>query len=147
MFDPNTETAKAILDAVHASWSAGDLKGLLGRHSENVCYQSNTGSADGSPITLIGREQLGAYLSPMIQVIESATVVDSFRYERGVARAQVIAYVKHKSTGHVLTGTYRQVVHFQNSLICRLEEFHDAAKMAAFWKLISVDAELEGACR
>jgi ketosteroid isomerase-like protein len=145
--DLNTETAKAILDAVHASWSAGDLEGLLARLSEDICYQSNTGSANGSPITLLGREQLGAYLSPMLQAVESMTVVDSFRYEDGVARAQVIAYVRHKTTGHVMTGTYRQVVHFQDAFVCKLDEFHDAARMVAFWKLVSVDAELEDAYR
>jgi len=48
--------------------------------------------------------------------------------------------VPHKGTGHKLAGTFRQVVYYRNNQIAQLEEFHDAARMAAFWRLVAGEA-------
>jgi hypothetical protein len=37
----------------------------------------------------------------------------------------------------VLSGQYRQVFTFKNDKIIQLEEFHDAAKLATFWRLVT----------
>ena len=45
----------------------------------------------------------------------------------------------------MLVGSYRQLVTYRGDRIERLEEFHDAAKMIAFWQMISGETEIEKA--
>jgi hypothetical protein len=44
-----------------------------------------------------------------------------------------------------LVGSYRQLVTYRGDKIERLEEFHDAAKMIAFWQMIYGETEIERA--
>lgn len=133
----NENTAKAVLDAAHAAWSSADIERLLGWYAEDLTYICNTGGPNGEPLTILGREGMRAFLAPVIGVAESMSVVDSFHYADGVGRARVSTFIRHKKTGHTLSGSYRQLVTFGGDRICRLEEFHDAAKMAAFWRLVT----------
>lgn len=43
----------------------------------------------------------------------------------------------HKATGLQLIGSYRQIMHFEGFKICRLQEFHDAAMLNAFWQMVA----------
>jgi ketosteroid isomerase-like protein len=135
----NEHTAKIILDAAHRAWSDGDLGRLLGLYTEDIDYLCNTVDPDGPPLKLRGRESMEAFLSPIVAVSECLSVTDGFQYHAGIARVRIACSIKHKQTGHSVSGTYRQIVMFRNSQICRLEEFHDAAKMAAFWRLVDMD--------
>jgi hypothetical protein len=63
----------------------------------------------------------------------------------GVGRSKIECYIRHKTTHHTLVGSYRQLVTYRDNRIARTEEFHDAAKMIAFWKMISGEAAIEKA--
>jgi hypothetical protein len=39
-----------------------------------------------------------------------------------------------------MTGTYREICTFRGNKIWKIEDFHDAARMSAFWKLIGASA-------
>ena len=75
-----------------------------------------------------------------MQGTEGHAVVEYFRFSDGVGRALIGAVIRHKDTGHKLAGTFRQVVYYRNNQIAQLEEFHDAARMAAFWRLVAGEA-------
>jgi ketosteroid isomerase-like protein len=136
--------ARALLNASHAAWCRADVEGVLAQYVEDLTYWCNTGGADGLPLTIKGRDQLREFLQSITAVAESMSVTDYFRFEDGVARASVECYIRHKRTGHVLAGSYRQVVTYRDGLIERVEEYHDAAKMAAFWRMIAGGEPLTG---
>lgn len=136
----NEWTAKALLDETHRAWSAGDLKALLDTYTDDIVYVCNTHHPKGRAMTLNGRAAMHDFLAPVLDVAESMSVTESFEYHSGIGRAHVATFIRHRLTGHVLSGTYRQVVMFRDSRICRLEEFHDATKMAAFWRLVETEA-------
>lgn len=138
----NEFIARTTLNATHAAWSKGDIDGVLAHYVDDLVYWCNTCGRDGSPLTIVGKADFRAFLEPIARIAESMSVPELFRFEDGVARAQVECYIKHRQTGLSLSGSYRQLAMFRGSQICRLEEFHDAAKMAAFWRLVAGETSL-----
>jgi ketosteroid isomerase-like protein len=132
----NEHVAKAVLDAAHRAWSEGDVQGVLTHYVDDLVYVCNTGGIDGGALTIEGKAGMAAFLDPVVVVAQSMSVVESFQFHAGIGRARIASFTRHRNTGHTLSGSYRQIVSFRGSRICRLEEFHDAAKMAAFWRLV-----------
>jgi ketosteroid isomerase-like protein len=133
----NAHTAREILDATHAAFSKGDIAGMSSWFVDDMTYWSNTGSQDGSPLVIHGRAAHLAMVQSIASVAESVSVTEHFQFSHGIGRAQVEAYIRHRQTGHVLSGTFRQIVTYRGNKILRLDEYHDAAKMAAFWRLVT----------
>ena len=128
--------ARSILAAAHLAWSCGDLEGMLAFYNDDLTYFCNTGAPDGGPLELFGKADMRAFLEPVLQIAECTTVPITFSYKDGVGRAQIDVVLRHLKTGHTLTGLYRQVVKFAGDKICAVEEFHDAARMRAFWNMV-----------
>lgn len=139
----NVEAAREIVDSAHNAWSRGDIEALLAYYIDDVTYWCNAGSLDGIPYILQGKQSYRTFLRSIVSVAESATATEHFTFEDGIARAKVEAYIRHRRTGHVLSGTYRQVFTFRGRKIATLEEYHDAAKMAAFWRMVTVDEQTQ----
>lgn len=135
--------ARMILQATHAAWSRGDVEGLLTYFVDDVTYCCNTGAADGGALVVNGVSAYRKMLQPIVDVAESVSVPEYFRFADGVGRATIECYIRHKTTGHVLVGSYRQFVTYRGDKIERLEEFHDAAKMIAFWQMVYGETEIE----
>jgi ketosteroid isomerase-like protein len=135
--------AREILDATHAAWSKGDVKAMSAWFVDDMTYWSNTGAQDGSPLVIHGKVAHAAMLQTFANVAESVSVTEHFQFSHGIGRAQVEAYIRHKQTGLVLSGTFRQIVTYRGDKILRLDEYHDAAKMAAFWRLVTSEASAE----
>jgi ketosteroid isomerase-like protein len=133
--------ARLVLDNAHQAWCKGDLAGLLACYVDDLVYQCNVGPA-GKPLTINGKAELAAMLGPVMEVADSKSVIDYFRLEDGVGRARVSSFVRHRSTGLTISGIYRQVVEYRGCLICRLEEFHDAARLAAFWRMVAAESDV-----
>lgn len=129
-------SAREILDASHAAWSRGDVSAVLDQFVDDLTYWCNTGGPQGTPLTLRGKDQLRAFLQRAADVAESVSVSEYFRLTEGVGRAKIECYIRHNQTGHTLVGSFRQVVTFRGRKIERIDEYHDAAKMIAFWRLI-----------
>lgn len=137
--------ARIILDGTHAAWSRGDVEGILTHYVDDLTYFCNTGGPDGGPLLINGKQGLREMLQPIVEVAESASVAEYFRFAEGTGRATIECYIRHRKTRHILVGSYRQLVTYQGNKIERLEEFHDAAKMIAFWRMISGEAAIEKA--
>jgi ketosteroid isomerase-like protein len=137
--------ARMILEATHAAWSRGDVEALLDYFVDDVTYCCNTGAPDGGPLVVNGRSAYRQMLQPIVDVAESVSVPEYFRFVDGLGRSRIECYIRHRTTRHVLVGSYRQLVTYRGDRIARLEEFHDAAKMIAFWQMISGEAEIERA--
>lgn len=137
--------ARMILDSSHAAWSRGDIEGVLSNYVDDLTYYCNTGGPDGGPLSIVGKQALRHMLQPIADVAESVSVSEYFRFSDGIGRAKIECYIRHKTTHHTLVGSYRQLVTYRGNRIARMEEFHDAAKMIAFWRMISGEAAIEKA--
>jgi len=130
-------SAREVLDASHAGWSKGDVEGVLSQYVDDLTYWSNTGAPDGGHLEIGGKPAFRAFLQSIATVAESVSVSEYFRLIEDVGRAKIECFIRHKQTGHTLVGSYRQVITFRGDKIVRVDEYHDAAKMAAFWRLIA----------
>ena len=137
--------ARMILEATHTAWSNGDIEAMARHFVDDVTYFCNTGGPDGGPLTINGKKAYRETLQQIADVAESVAVSEYFRFSDGIGRAKVECYIRHRTTRHTLVGSYRQVVTYRGDRIERLEEFHDAAKMIAFWRMISGEAAIEKA--
>lgn len=137
--------ARMILDSSHAAWSRGDIEGVLSNYVDDLTYYCNTGGPDGGPLSIVGKQALRDMLQPIADVAESVSVSEYFRFSDGIGRAKIECYIRHRTTHHTLVGSYRQLVTYRGNRIARMEEFHDAAKMIAFWRMISGEAAIEKA--
>lgn len=135
--------AREILDGAHAAWSCGDIERSLNFFVEDLTYLSNTGGADGGPLHITGRDALRAVLLDIKKVADGISVTDYFRFRDGVARATVECFIRHRTTSHTLSGSYRQLVTYRGDKIERMEEFHDAARMITFWRMVSSVSPIE----
>lgn len=136
----NEDGARAIVDEYHAAWSRGDVTEMMACCHEDVQLLLNSGAPDGGPLQLNGKAELTAFLTPIVSIALCTTVPQFLTYNAGIARTRVAAIVKHIETGHVLSGTYRQIILlFDGPKIMDLNEFHDAAMMKAFWDLVETE--------
>ena len=131
--------AATIIGAAHSAWSRGDLEGMLSWYCDDLTYFCNTGGPDGGALRLVGKSDLRAFLRPLLAVADCITTPATFTYRDGVGRAHIEVALRHLKSGHVLTGLYRQVIWFDGLQIAALEEFHDAARMRAFWAMVLLD--------
>lgn len=132
----NEPTARSILEAAHAAWSKQNIDGMLDWYDDRLTYFCNVGGADGGELRLYGKADMRAFLSPVTAVADCVTVPFAFTFSNGIGRAQIEVYIKHRESGNLLHGTYRQVVEYRDYKIFAVEEFHDAARMRAFWAMV-----------
>jgi ketosteroid isomerase-like protein len=130
--------AREVLDSTHNAWSRGEIELMLSHVVEDVVYWCNAG-LEGAPYIIEGKPSYRTFLTSIVSVAESATATEHFQFEDGIGRAKVEAYIRHRRTGHVLSGSFRQVITYRGRKIAKIEEYHDAAKMAAFWRLVTCD--------
>jgi ketosteroid isomerase-like protein len=135
--------ARIVVNGTHAAWSRGDVEGVLAYYVDDLTYFCNTGAPDGGPLLIEGKQALGKMLQSIVGVADSVSVPEYFRFADGIGRATIDCYIRHRMTGHALVGSYRQQIAYRGDRIERLEEFHDAAKMVAFWQMISGEAAIE----
>ncbi len=139
--------ARLIHESTLAAWSNGDVNGVARHFVDDLTYFCNTGGPDGGPLTIVGQTAYREFLNQIVDVAESVCVSEYFRFneDEGVGRAKIECYIRHKTTRHTMVGSYRQLLTYRGDRIERLEEFHDAAKMIAFWHMISGEAAIEKA--
>lgn len=139
----DAHTAREVLDGTHAAWCAGDIERVLSFYTDDLVYWCNAGSIEGQPYTVEGKPAFRTFMHSIVGVAESGSVTEYFHFDNNIGRASVECYLLHRRTGLVLSGTFRQVVHFRGRKIARLEEYHDAAKMGAFWRLVTCEQTAE----
>lgn len=136
---PTEAEARRIIEQVYAAWNAGDIDRMLTFFCDDLVYHSNTGGFDGEPITIHDKGPFRELYSSVLVAAESSVAVTNFQFDQGIARTQQTAITRHRTTGHELVGSYRQLTEFRDGKISKVEQFHDAARMAAFWRLIQME--------
>ena len=136
MIHVNEDVAGAIVGAFHAACSKGNVDGALTWCHDDVTHYLNAGIPDAGPVSLFGKAELRSFFTRAVHLCESKTVPTTFTFREGIGRAQIEANVMHRKTRNVLSGTFRQFVTFKGFKIAALEDYHDAAKLKAFWDMV-----------
>jgi ketosteroid isomerase-like protein len=134
----NFDTAKAITDEAHRAWSAGDLDAVLRTYSDDLWFQRNAVDASSDPLIIRGKVAMGIFLRDIFSKATGMAVVENFQFHAGIGKSRVSYFLKDRETGESFSGTYRQILMFRHGQICRMEQFHDSARLTAFFKLIDV---------
>ena len=139
----NSLKARLLVDAAHLAWSNRDIAGLLACYCDDVRYTCNTGPNPPEPFVAVGKQAMMDFLLPVLGIATSMSVVERFVFRNDAATATAACFVTHHATGHVLSGKYRQVIAFRDEKIAQIDEFLDAARFAAFWKLVIAEASVK----
>ncbi|HRN89714.1 hypothetical protein [Hyphomicrobium sp.] len=113
------------------------MEQVLSCYADDLIYWCNAGSLEGTPMVIEGKSEFRTFLYTINAVVQGTSVAEYFQFEDGVARASIACHIRHRRTGLIMTGSYRQVATFRGRKIARMDEFHDAAKFAAFWRLVT----------
>jgi ketosteroid isomerase-like protein len=140
----DTEAALSIVEAAHSAWNAADLEGMIDCYVDDLVSVSNMGP-DGSLLVMTGKDEFRSRFVDVMQLVDSKTHIESFHFDGVVARVRFSVWVQHRKSGHTATGTYRELCTFRDGRIARIEDFHDAPKMSAFWRLIEREEALANA--
>lgn len=125
-----------VLHDLHAAWNRVDIDALLDCFTEDLDYWSNMGG-DGAPFIIAGKTALGSFVRSIAAEYQCSTSIASLKHDGASVRAHIAYTVRNRANGYVDAGTYRQIATFDNGKIARLEDFHDAPRLLAFWRLAS----------
>jgi ketosteroid isomerase-like protein len=132
----NYDTAKAVIDEAHRAWSAGDIDAVLRTYADDIWFQRNSVDYSTPPMIIRGRDAMGTFLRSVASKAKGMAVLESFQFHSGIARTRVSYFLQDLETDQSLSATYRQIVMFRGMQISRMEQFHDAARLDAFFRLI-----------
>lgn len=132
----DARAARELLDAAYNAWSRGDVASVLAQYADDMTFWSNVGGPSGEPTTIVGKAAFAEFVEHLAATLEGASAMDHFSFADGIGRANVEHYIRHKKTGLTMAGSYRQVTTFRDGKITRVEQYHDAARTAAFWRLV-----------
>jgi ketosteroid isomerase-like protein len=133
------DAALSIVEAAHEAWNNGDIDGMLESYVDDMVSITNTGP-DGRQVVIEGKKAFRSRFEPVLSVLDTKISIAAFHLEGKTARIRFRTYLRHYATGFEMTGTYREICTFRGNRIWKIEDFHDAARMTAFWKLISATA-------
>lgn len=132
------------VEVVHAclnNWAERDLDAVMSWLHDDIRFTLH--AAHGS-LPLAGEANGKAELRPRLQFMLDAFeflayIVDAARETEtaGVVRTSILYYYRHKATGLYLDGRFRHVARVENGLIKEIDEYHDAAALEAFMKLVA----------
>lgn len=132
-------TPTDVVATFNAAWGAGDVAAALNHLADDAVYENHV-SDEFLPCGGLtsGRDNIGAVLTkvrtdfeyilyrPMTLICEGDTV-----------RFQVEFMYRHRASGEVLSGRFRQVMQVKDRRIVRIDEYHDRAKVEAFMRLVN----------
>jgi ketosteroid isomerase-like protein len=137
--------ARELIESSHEAWRRGDLEGLLGQYADDMAYWCNAGDPSGGPVEIKGKAAFRETLAAVLRTTLCDSHILSFDFDGTRARTKAHYRLERRGTAVVLEGTYRQVISYKGGLISRLEEYHDAGRLTAFWQLTSGDAKPKAA--
>lgn len=128
-----------ILEAGYASWAARDLPATLSVFSVDVVFAIHV-PPEVAPLAgeVHGRDELALRLAAILDDFDFIEYVPlQITAEGGQFHSRVRFHYRHKQTGLDYEGTMRHVWRVEGDKIVRFEEFHDAERVRAFFRLLA----------
>jgi ketosteroid isomerase-like protein len=135
-------TQRLFLDCLGA-WANRDLEGTLGFFTEDVVHILNIdGTVAPFAASVEGKPALREKLLLLLDTFDVGTLInDGHRVEGCRASGSYKFTYIHRATGERLSGSFRFVIEQRGGLIFRMEEYHDAAYVEAFVRLVAMPKE------
>jgi ketosteroid isomerase-like protein len=129
---------RAAFYLVSERWAASDLEGVMALFAEEVLHLINVdGVAVPYATSTYGKEDLRQRLQLVLQTFYiDKFQIESYTHEREFTRAVATTQKTHKKTGERLCERLRFRFWFENGLIVRVEENHDAPYIEAFQRFV-----------
>lgn len=128
------EQARTLIERAHTAWSRGDLDEMLAQFSYDMEFWCNAGDPSG-PIEFKDKNNFRQSLEAVLRTTKSKSRLVSFRFDGEVAHARASIRMESLVCGAKYVAAYRQIVRYKRLRISRIEEYHDAGLLNAFWKL------------
>lgn len=138
---PTDDQARTLIEQAHAAWSRGDLDAMVAQFTDDMQFWCNAGDPSGGPIEFMGKLAFRQSLEAVLRTTRSKSQVVSFRFDDTVAHVRASIRLESLISGAKLVTAYRQLVRYRGLLISRIEEYHDAGRLNAFWKLHAEGAQ------
>lgn len=135
------EQARALIESAHYEWCRGNLDGMLAQFSDDMEFWCNVGDPSGGPIEFKDKNDFRQSLEPILRTTKSKSGLVSFRYDGEVAHVRASIRIESLVCGAKYVAAYRQIVRYKRLRIFRIEEYHDAGLLNAFWKLHAEGAQ------
>ncbi len=123
------------------SWQAQDVEQTLA-----LCHADIVFLLNAEPETLPyavearGKVAVRTLMSEMLAVWERLSYVQVLLgADRDVGRVQTSYRLRHRPSGEILIGTKRSVVQIRDGLATEIKQHEDAARLAAFLRLVGRD--------
>lgn len=132
------------MESAQESWNSGSVEGVLAKYVDDIIYTTNTGGPNGESLTIRGKENVRDRYRSSMALIQSHARLEYVRWDDGLVRTRLSAFLQHRETGISATVRLRQLIRFRGFLIAEIQDFHDAAKLAAFWRFIGATLDQRG---
>jgi len=132
------ETRRVFQGAVSA-WANRDLDLAMSFMSDEVVHILNVdGEVAPFAASTNGKAALRTKLQLLLDTFDfGALVTDHLKIDGAVARAGIKIIYIHIGSGERLNVRFRFIVEQHHGLIVRMDEFHDAAYLESFVRLVS----------
>jgi ketosteroid isomerase-like protein len=134
------DQALTLIETSHHEWRRANLDGLFAQYSDDMEFWCNVGDPSGGPVEMKGKEAFRETLAAVLRTTRCWSNILTFDYDENRARILAEYRMEHIASAVSLKGTYRQLVFYKGQKIKRLEEYHDAGRLNAFWKLTAEGA-------
>ena len=136
----DAQVAHDIMISAHEAWSHGAVERLLSLYTDDLTYWCNVGVIPGVPVQLDGKPEMRTFLRMILAVSEGTSGVVDFKFVDGKGHATVETYLKHRRTGHEISGQYLQIATYRGRKICRIDDYHEGDGITEFWRMVSLDS-------
>lgn len=136
-----TEATRDVATRALQRWGERDLDGTLELIAEDVVHVLNIdGNLAPFAKSVAGKAELRPKLQSMLDALwfEQFDIV-SVKALDTCARALITIRYRHRQTGEELATTFRMIMEVTDGLITLMEEYHDAAYVEAFLRLVSME--------
>ena len=128
-----------VLEAAYASWAARDLPATLAVFSRDVVFAIHL-PPEVVPFAgeVHGRDELAKRFQAILDDFDFIEYVPLQITADGESfHSRVRFHYRHRATGHEYEGTMRHVWRVEGDKIVHFEEFHDAERVRAFFRLLA----------
>ncbi len=129
----------AVVEGFNQAWQAGDLEGALAHCAPDVVYALHLDeNADEHGGCWVGLDEVRTVLSRLRERFEFEVFRPTIMGVSGDTVRQRVEFTGiHKASGERMSLRYRLVFIVRKGKIFQADEFHDAAMLQAFFRLVA----------
>lgn len=132
--DPN-----AVVRAIYQAWIRQDLDSVLEHFADDAAYTLHIDDeAVPTGGRAIGQAHIRGRLERHLEIFEQLLYRPGpLTTDGGTVRTRIEYWYRHRASAHDINGYFRHVWVISEGRVVSIDEYHDAAKFAAFMRLVA----------